>query len=219
MDAFRNTDREARAALERRVWDIVDRLPQREAIRTADATAWVDDVVAKHGEAALWHATRLGGFGGSEIGVLIRNRHGERADHGASAHDIVEAKLMRRAPLEETSHLRRGHENEDLHAQRFWAKWGAVRDVAAYEALKNAKGSHPWMRYSPDDVVRMPLRVDVGDDGRPVFVRTKQASLLWLIDYKAPSQVDASARIAMQYAAQLHQGQSCAQNTAMSWMA
>jgi len=51
----------------------------------------------------------------------------------------------------------------------------------------------------------MPLRVDFDDDGRPLFVRTKQPQL-WLIDYKAPSQVDTAARIAMQYAAQLHQG-------------
>jgi len=143
-------EQEARTEVTRRVWDIVNRLPQREAIRESDASTWVDEVVGAHGEAALWHAVRLGGFGGSEIGVLIRNRHGERADHGASAHDIVEAKLMRRAPLEETSHLRRGHENEEIHARRFWQKWNATRDESVYEALKNAKGSHPWMRYSPD---------------------------------------------------------------------
>lgn len=205
MDGFRKQTQEQREAVARRVWDIVNALPHREAIRESDANAWVDAVVGMHGEAAVWHAIRLNGFGGSEIGVLVRNLHGERADHGMSARDIVEAKLMRRAPLEETAHLRRGHENEELHAQRFWRKWGAHRDEAAYDTLKNTKGSHPWMRYSPDDVVRMPLAIRERD-GQLRVVQTAETQSLWLIDYKAPSQVDQADKVAFQYAAQLHQG-------------
>lgn len=191
--------------LERRVWRVVNALPQREAIREEDARAWVHEVVRVHGELALWHAVRLGGFGGSEIGALVRNLHGERADHGLSARDIVAAKLMRSTPTQDSAHLRRGRDNEALHAQRFWAKWGAQRDEQAYETLKQAKGSHPWMRYSPDDVVRMPLVLRQDEDGSLRLVRSKKQAL-WLIDYKAPSQVDPSAKVAFQYAAQLHQG-------------
>lgn len=189
-----------------RVWEIVNALPQREAIRESDARAWVDAVVGQHGEMAIWHAIRLNGFGGSEIGVLVRNFNHERADHGMSARDIVEAKLMRRAPLEDSAHLRRGHDNEALHAQRFYAKWGAQRDEQVYERLKSAKGTHVWMRYSPDDVVRMPLRMTLNDQGQVRLVRTREANSLWLIDYKAPSVVDPSDKVAFQYAAQLHQG-------------
>jgi len=203
-DPSHEVSSEARAALVRRIWTVVDALPHREAIRTGDARAWVDEVVDRHGEAAMWHATRLGGFGGSEIGVLVRNHQGERADHGMSAREIVASKLMRRTPIEETSHLRRGHENEPLHAQRFWSKWGAVRDEQAFDALSSTKGRHPWMRYSPDDLVRMPIKM-VQRDGQLRLVRS-QRPLLWLIDYKAPSQVEQANKVAFQYAAQLHQG-------------
>ncbi len=206
MDGFRKSTDEQRADITRRVWAIVNALPQRAAIREEDAAAWIDAVVGAHGEAAIWHATRLGGFGGSEIGALVRNYQGERADHGLSARDIVELKLMRRAPLEDTAHLRRGRENEQFHAQRFWDKWGAQRDRDAYDKLKNAKGwLHPWMRYSPDDVVRMPLKV-VGQGDEMRIVRTREPESLWLVDYKAPAQVEQAEKVAFQYAAQLHQG-------------
>jgi len=195
---------EDRESIAQRVWAVVDALPHREAIRTEDARIWIDQVVGQHGEAAMWHATRLSGFGGSEIGVLVRNFHGERADHGMSAREIVASKLMKRAPLEETSHLRRGHENEALHAQRFWSKWGAVRDRQLFEQLSHSRGRHPWMRYSPDDLVRMPLKL-VLKDGQVKLARSSKPSL-WLIDYKAPSQVSQDDKVAFQYAAQLHQG-------------
>lgn len=198
----------------RTVWELVDALPHRDVIADADARGWIEEVVNAHGEAAIWHAIRLNGFGGSEIGVLVRNFGGERADHQASAHNIVESKLMRRAPLESTCHLRRGHENEDSHAQRFWAKYSAVRDQKAYDALKEAKGRKPWMRYSPDDMVLMPMRTALNDDGQLIVVPTPGEAHRWLIDYKAPSAVEENAEIAFQYACQLTQGAIlCAENS------
>lgn len=196
-----------------RVWKIVDALPQRDLIASHDAKQWVADVVQAHGEMAVWHAIRLNGFGGSEIGVLVRNRMGVRADHQASAHDIVEGKLMRRAPLESSAHMQRGHENEEPHSRRFWTKYGAVRDLAAYDALKNATGQRPWMRYSPDDMVLMPLQAVLDDSGRLSTIETPGQMHRWLIDYKAPSKVEESDEIAFQYACQLTQGAIlCAEN-------
>lgn len=197
-------EREKREAIARHVWRIVNALPQREAIRESDAAAWVDAVVAKYHEEAIWHATRLGGFGGSEIGVLVRNYQGQRADFGLSAREIVEIKLMRRLPDDDSSHLRRGRENERFHAQKFYEKWTAQRDEHAYNVLKNAKGRRPWMRYSPDDVVRMPFRL-VESGGQIQLVRSSENGL-WLIDYKAPSVVEPTNKVLFQYAAQLHQG-------------
>lgn len=192
-----------------KVWQVVNRLPHRSAIVEADARNWVDAVVGLHGEQAIWHAIRLNGFGGSEIGVLVRNLAGERADHQASAHDIVAGKLMRKAPTETSSHMTRGHENEEPHARRFYAKYGASRDIAAYEALKNVKGKFPWMRYSPDDIVNMPvtmLRLAHEPEG-PVYASMREGKLnRWLIDYKSPSKVEASDAIAFQYVCQLAQG-------------
>ena len=196
-----------------RVWEIVNALPQRAAIAESDARLWVEEVISAHGEAAIWHAIRLNGFGGSEIGVLARNHAGQRADHQASAHDIVEGKLMRRAPLESTAHLRRGHENEEPHSLRFWAKYGAVRDQASFDALKNAQGQRQWMRYSPDDLVLMPLMLVQDDDGVFTARMTPGQMHRWLIDYKAPSKVEEGDEIAFQYACQLSQGAIlCAEN-------
>lgn len=197
---------EWRDSLVKKIWGMVDTLPQRDLIATSDARHWIEQVVDAHGEAAVWHAIRLNGFGGSEIGVLIRNMAGERADHMVSAKDIVEGKLMRRAPLDDTAHLRRGHENEEPHARRFWDKYGAVRDQEAFDALKAAQGRHLWMRYSPDELVTMPVRLERLDDGRVEAVYDSASSYRWLVDYKAPSVVDQSAKVALQYAAQLHQG-------------
>jgi len=120
---------------------------------------------------------------------------------------------MRKAPLESTCHLRRGHENEEAHAQRFWSKYSAVREMSSYDALKNAKGSRPWMRYSPDDMVLMPMRPMMNDDGQLIVVPTPGEMHRWLIDYKAPSKVEESDEIAFQYACQLTQGAIlCAEN-------
>lgn len=189
-----------------RVWSIVNALPHRSAIAESDARGWVDEVVNLHGEQAIWHAIRLNGFGGSEIGVLVRNRGGIRADHQASAHDIVAGKLMRKAPTETSSHMTRGHENEEPHARRFYQKYGASRDLEAFEALKNAQGKRPWMRYSPDDVVQMPVTLVLDESGAYYPSQRDGAMRRWLIDYKAPSKVEQSDEIAFQYACQLSQG-------------
>jgi hypothetical protein len=190
----------------RRVWSLVDAVPHRAAIQEADARGWVEEVVALHGEAAIWHAIRLSGFGGSEIGILVRNHCGVRADHQASAHDIVAGKLMRKAPTETSGHMTRGHENEEPHARRFYTKYGAARDVEAFNALKDAQGKRLWMRYSPDDVVQMPVQLI--RDGAGVFYPSLQEgkNRRWLIDYKSPSKVEQSDEVAFQYACQLSQG-------------
>lgn len=189
-----------------KVWQIVNSLPHRSVIAESDARVWVEEVVHLHGEAAIWHAIRLNGFGGSEIGVLVRNRGGVRADHQASAHDIVAGKLMRKAPTESSGHMTRGHENEEPHSKRFYVKYRASRDIEAYEALKAAQGKRPWMRYSPDDVVQMPVSLSAGLDGIYHPTLNVGANRRWLIDYKAPSKIEQNDEVAFQYACQLTQG-------------
>lgn len=187
------------AEIEAKCVAIIDAHAHRDVLREADIRSWVKDVVGTHGELALWHAARAGGFGGSEIGVLVRNHQGHRADHQNSAHDIVEGKLLRRVPDGETGHLRRGHENEPRHAQWFYDKYRAVRDDAAFEGLSHAIGVRPWMRYSPDELALIPIGEPNPHLGGRTFAR-------WLIDYKAPSQVEEAEEVAFQYACQLHQG-------------
>ena len=191
-----------KAAITAKVWKLVDALPQRDLIQVSDARQWIGRVVELHGEQAIWHAIRLNGFGGSEIGVLVRNQHGVRADHMASAHDIVLGKLMRKVPDETNEHMTRGHENEALHASKFYKKYGAHRDEAAFEALKAAQGKLPWMRYSPDEVAQIPSRMLAVT--RP-FAESRPMSR-WLADYKAPSKVEEGEEIHFQYGCQLAQG-------------
>ena len=193
---------ERRSELELKVRAIVDSLPQREAIREGDINHWIPHVVGNYGELAIWHARRAGGFGGSQIGALVRNFMGQRADHEASAHDIVSGTLLRKVPDEPNGHMRRGIAMEAEHRKWFYRKYDAVRNAPAFEALSSGVGPRAWMRYSPDEVATM-----FDPSG---MSREKQT---WLGDYKAPSQVDPDGGVAFQYVCQLHMGRMvCAHN-------
>jgi hypothetical protein len=180
------------AEIARLVWAKIDALPQRGAIVEADARAWVDGVVGEFGELALWHATRAGGFGGSQIGALVKNFVGERADHGQSAHDVVAGALLRKMPDEANGPMRRGVAMEPQHRRWFHEKYGSRRDEQGFALLSKSVGPRSWMRYSPDDLAFM-----VAPDG---------AERRILIDYKSPSNVDSGAVVAFEYACQLHMG-------------
>lgn len=187
-------------AIELQCRQIIDGHAHRPILRDSDIRYWVREVVKMHGEMAVWHAARAGGFGGSEIGVLVRNHQGQRADHQSSAREIVLGKLLRILPDQDNGHLRRGNGNEDRHGQWFREKYAAVRDEEAFNKLKTSAGPRPWMRYSPDEVVLIPAEgPNPSLDGRHL-VRV-------LGDYKAPSRVDETTdEISFQYACQLHQG-------------
>lgn len=178
------------------VWAIINALPHREAIKEGDARHWVDDVVGRYGELAKWHAIRAGGFGGSQIGALVRNFFGQRADHGASARKIVGGALLREVPDEPTGPMQRGIAMEPAHRDWFMRKYGAHRDVKGFEKLSKSVGPRPWMRYSPDELAFMPNPVVSGDD----------TLNRWLGDYKAPGEVEESESVAFQYVSQLHMG-------------
>ena len=186
-------------AIKTRCIEVIDRFSHRQALREDDIRAWLGEVVPVHGEASVWHATRAGGFGGSDIGVLVRNFCGHRADHMNSAREIVSSKLLKSVPTQETGDLRRGHENEPLHAQKFYTKYASARDDAAFNTLTASQGMRVWMRYSPDDVVLMP-------DDQPNAALGGLYARRYLIDYKAPRRVDGDDAIAFQYSCQLHQG-------------
>lgn len=177
----------------KRVNAIIDGFAHRDAIREDDRRTWVREVVGRFGREAVWHAARAGGFGGSEAGVLVRNFLGHRADHGASAREIVAGKLLREMPSEETGDLRRGHRFEPVVAEFFYEKFGAKRHEVYFERLRASTGVRPWMRYSPDELATMPNRAG----GAPLVV---------LADYKCPRVVDPDESISFQYSCQLHQG-------------
>lgn len=179
------------AEITRRVWEKIDALPQREQILDSDARIWVDGVVGNYGELAIWHATRAGGFGGSQIGALVKNFMGERADHEASAHDIVAGALLRKLPDVPNGHMRRGIAMEPQHRRWFHEKYGSIRDEAGFLTLSKSVGPRAWMRYSPDELAMMSISAFQGRI---------------LIDFKAPSEVEHESNVAFQYTCQLHMG-------------
>lgn len=164
--------------LRRQVRAKVDALPQRDLIEHHDARFWTEEVVERYGDLALWHATRAGGFGGSQIGALVRNYMGLRADH-SSAHDIVEGTLLRRLPDEPNGPMRRGVFMEPHHREMFYAKWGARRDEAGFNLLSQSTGSRRWARYSPDELCFMSGAVLGLPAVQPVRI---------LGDFKAPTE-------------------------------
>lgn len=188
-------------ALKTALWKKLDTLPQRDVIDRSDASQWIDFMANVMPNDAMWHMIRAGGVGGSEIGGLVRNFMGFRADHGFSAHDWALSKLLRKTPEPAQGVMQRGHDMEPLHAQRFYQQYGTRRDQAAYDKLSKSQGSHIWMRYSPDDVVWFDVPTVFTTVDGDVQVQERV-----LIDYKAPTTIDMNARIAFQYACQLHQG-------------
>lgn len=181
---------------------MVDELPQRDAIDMSDARSWVDQIFLVDPDRAEWHMTRASGVGGSEIGGLVRNYMGYRANFEFSAHDWAREKLLKDLPVPTTGHMMRGIQNERAHAERFYRETGAKRDKEAFKLLSNHKGSLRWMRYSPDDVVNMPASAAFGIEkagDKPIKGKV-------LVDYKAPNVIDDSEEISFQYACQLHQG-------------
>ena len=181
--------------LRRQVRVKVDALPQRDLIEEHDARFWSEEVVERYGQLALWHATRAGGFGGSQIGALVRNSLGLRADH-SSAHDIVEGALLRRLPDEPNGHMQRGVWMEPHHREMFYVKWGARRDEAGFKLLSESTGVRSWMRYSPDELCFMSGAVLGMPGDRLVRI---------LGDFKAPTE---ARGVNFEYQCQLAMGNS-----------
>jgi len=188
-------------ALKAQLWAKLDELPQRDLIERSDASQWIDYMAHIMPDDAMWHMVRAGGVGGSEIGGLVRNYLGHRADHDFSAHDWALSKLLRKTPAPAHGVLQRGHAMEPIHAERFYKEHGTRRDLDAYNKLSKAQGSRIWMRYSPDDMVFLDQETLFETVDGPLQLKGRV-----LVDYKAPSEVDDEARIAFQYTCQLHQG-------------
>jgi hypothetical protein len=188
--------------LETQLRKVMDTLAQRDLIERSDADQWIGYMVNVMPQDALWHMIRAGGFGGSEIGGLVRNFLGVRADHDFTAHDCVMGKLLKQTPTPSLDVMARGHAMEPIHASRFYSEYNTARDIAAYEKLKHAQGNLQWMRYSPDDMVYLSRPTAFSQAGEGII--ELQGRLL--LDYKSPTTVAENSTIAFQYSSQLHQG-------------
>lgn len=163
---------------------------------------WIDAVMRIDPDRAEFHAIRLGGFGGSEIGALAANADDVRDDF-SSARDIVRSKLLLAHPEPSVGHLERGNDLEPITKAKFHRKFRHLNcrtDSAAMVALSKAVGRRGWERYSPDDIVLL----DVNGRTRRI-----------LTDYKAPVEDAAGedAVVKARYAGQLHLGRHLCEQT------
>lgn len=166
---------------------VIERLPQRQHIRLENIERWLSVMSEREPERLLWHATRLSGIGGSEIGKLVANRRNLVSNFG-SARRLVMEKLLIVLPDAPNAYMARGIETEDMHRVKFLVDWNARQDTEAITVLSNARGPLPYMRYSPDDAVRLP------DNSRV------------LVDYKSPSKADDPDQFDFNYNCQINMG-------------
>lgn len=164
---------------------ILASLPQAPVINQEHAGRWLEGVMRYHRKRAEWHAKRLNGIGGSEIGAVIRGLNGLKESGFSSFRQVVEHKLMMRLPEYETIHMKRGTVLEQLARLAFLYRYKGERDVAAIRAAEQARGrpGYEWLVGNPDDLVML--------NGKR-----------FLTDYKVPNQFD--DEIAFDYQAQLH---------------
>lgn len=152
--------------------------------------SWLDQVLKVDADRLPWHVKRTYGFGGSEVGVLVAERHG-LVDPFESARNIVASKLLINAPQEAIPAMERGQYMEDVIAKKFFADYAAhkpVRDEEAMAIMSKSLGLRVWQNGSPDEVVIM------GKNRRR-----------YIADYKAPGEDGYEiAGVPMRYAAQLH---------------
>lgn len=188
-------------SIQDRIGVLLSALPQWEQVKNR-IPDWIQGVMSIEPDRAEFHAIRLGGFGGSEIGALAANAD-EARDDFSSAREIVKSKLLLSLPIASTGHMERGNDLEPIAKMKFHRKFQSLNcrtDTEAMVALSKAKGRRGWERYSPDDIVLMDIKG-----------KTRRI----LADYKAPSEdcVDDDSGVKARYSAQLHLGRHlCQQN-------
>jgi hypothetical protein len=189
---------------------IIDALPQRNVMRDEDIERWIEIKLKEDPDRIVWHARRLSGFGGSEIGVLVaamRNASSTAIDAQyhtfKSARDVVAEKLCKILPNSQDEDIDPCDSRRGIVGEAFLANILIEQLKKEYECeieLDNntmdvMKGSlndkkHPWLEGNID------LALIIGGDKRI------------LVDIKWPRSGNAQANqlnAAFSYVSQLHQ--------------
>lgn len=162
-------------ALLAKLTEVFTSLPQRDVVVQEDAQKWLENILKWHKPRAAWHADRLRGIGGSEMGAVVRGMLELKETGFSTMERVAEHKLMKRLPDFETWHMRRGTVLERLAQLAFSYRFGAVSDLESIKKIEqgtSVKGVE-WLVGNPDDAVLM-------SGGR------------YLVDYKVPSVADDS---------------------------
>lgn len=179
---------------------LVDLLPQRQAIEDGDIGPWLDRTMEmasrRHGISTpqdvfnhvLWHVRRASGIGGSESGAML-SHYAEEGATFQSARDIVQQKLLKAAPSPATRDMQRGVRAEE-HIQRiFLEQYKATSRTDLVDLTRGFRPEKaPWIIGTPDDIIAHLNRILIAD-------------------YKAPSAEvyeKLEQKVSFEYRAQLH---------------
>lgn len=174
---------------------LISDLPQRKHITDETVLRWVESVCAADPKRLRWHARRLGGFGGSDIGALVLGYRGE-SDFFSNPRAIVASKLMLDPPDEVGGDAKRGVYLEPMIRDNFRAKYSAEPLTSERNAMLMSKplgtDTDPsWLYGEPDDVVAI-------------------SGHTYIVDYKSPrpsvlEECRKNGVVKFEYSCQLHQ--------------
>lgn len=175
----------------KRLAALIDKLPQRRAIKDEHATRWlertmrtaVDRMELEHGEGnatvadvhnhVFWHVRRASGIGGSEAGTVLKHYRGKKGTFG-DAHNLVLEKLLIMSPQPSTEEMARGVRAEPWVQRMYHEQHGVKSDEEDLAKLKNFRwAKRPASVGTPDDIV--------------THTQGEWAGLKRCLDYKAPS--------------------------------
>lgn len=193
---------------------VINKLPQRPAIKDDDARKWLENtmrmavkrMMLEHGEDGfgvaevhnhvLWHIRRASGIGGSDAATVLKHYRGQRGTFG-DANELVKQKLLILAPQPSNDVMARGVRAEPWIQKICHANFATRTDEASLAKLRGFRPSIlPAAVGTPDDIT-LPISSDLSDD--------EERSI---DDYKAPSadvceDYDANG-VSFDYVCQLH---------------
>jgi hypothetical protein len=142
---------------------LIEKLPQRKAIKDGDIDLWIQGICDIEPERLVWHARRLGSFGGSDIGCLVADFYNRERFESIFTHqkprDIIAAKLLKvvpSTPKEDAPWLFRGNYFEDnilnLYVDQLREQGNDVEIDSEFHSLfdKQPIPSLPWLQGNID---------------------------------------------------------------------
>ncbi|XLY90586.1 YqaJ viral recombinase family protein (plasmid) [Ectopseudomonas mendocina] len=136
---------------------ILASLEQAPVVQQEHAERWLGGVMKYHREQAEWHAKRLKGIGGSEMGAVMRGLYGVKESGFGTLQRVVQQKLMMRLPEFQTVHMKRGTVLEPLARLAFMYRYRGIQDQAAMDATATApkRPGYEWLVGNPDDIIQL----------------------------------------------------------------
>lgn len=178
----------ANKELAARMWNILDRAPQRQKIPDQVAVDWIEAVIALEKDRAIWHAHRVFGIGGSEIGELINTAAGLPNEYN-TLDEISRSKLLLLPPGRANIHMRRGTAME-LLAQKVYHRLSGNKSILdspdIEAAFSKPHEKYPFVVGNPDDVVLTPHHKRL------------------IVDFKVRGNLDPEKPVKLVNAAQVH---------------